>query len=1365
VAGPVPYPDFGAKLAKYRLAAGFEDQADLAEAVASSQQTVSRWEAGLSRPRQGQIAALGAALRISKDQLLGDAGYANPPSGLIVQSRDQPFPLEQVDPLSFERLIRRLLEALYPDAKVHSEGGHGHKQEGIDIEVVRGDERLHFQCKRVRDFGAAKVRKAVEAYDKDAAAQVIIVLSRVASPAARKEIQKYARWDIWDREDISDRIRSLSPDAQVQIVDAFFPGQRLALLGQDKASIWQTIEGYFAPYAAPGPFTHRWPLIGRQQEFDALSAHLGNGDVGLVLLVGAVGSGKSRLLKAALEFFIEERPGLLVRFLTPGGAIGPKDLDNLGGDGKILVVDDAHNAPDLSILFQYAANPANRTRLVLALRQYGLEAVTSAASRFLFIGDRVQTVVLASLSRDDAKRLALEVFEANGGPQEKADYIAARTADCPLATTVGAYILSKAKRRVDFAGEPEFRDAVIGAFIALATGHFSRDERAVKKLLTVAALTQPFLVDEQSFVDLCAKAEDLSPNDVPRLVRLLRDAGVLVERGGQCRIVPDALADFIIERECVGEGRVSTGYAEKLLDAADHRLRGRIVLNLGRLDWRLSDGDTSNSKLLELIWRKLTPTNETDDYDGSLDVVEAVAFFQPRQALELVQSLIRKGWRPAKGSRLLKAPPILKLVAYSSQFRTQACEALWAIGRNDRRELGPHPDHAIRILAELAAIEIGKPREFTDAVVDFALSLTDEANWTGCYTPLSIVSGAVKTEGDKTTVSGPTLAFHPFHVIPAHVRSLRERIRRFVIERLIGDSLAVAVKSAAFLHEMLRHPMGMFGASIPTDVQEAWADEFVDTLNAVKDTVASGGLHPLVFLEIARSVSWHAAYGTRTRQSAQAILELRPNNLEFEALAALVDPFGRAFERPRRSSSVDDWTKAVKAAAEPLCREFPDGEALRAKIDSLLADVARSGIQAEPFGLYRELLRQSPSLAAATIEATLTARGYLTDRFTAEALGVLLTNDPAEALDLSERLLAKNDEALTCAVGQAHGWFDFSRDVDGRHRALVCRVIEAGTPAAVENAVNAIDRIATVDKTSALRLILSIDLARLAATPDRTAQADDAVDRLFNLFHTGHGVGFADLSAEDVDDLLKRLLPVPRLSSYWVQAFLAAASKSHARLCAGFFRARVERAAKLPGYPYTAIADVSFPNVSLEFASSSEFPLAFAETYEWMRNPHVDLIETKQAKFIFQAEAATFFEILCRPIDQVALASFETRLATGDATDVEIIGNTLREVDHDFIFRRQEFVSRFMARAQTFGPDVLERARNNLFGAAISGIKSGVPGQPFPRDVETRDKAEAVLRQISPLSPEFELYEGVKKTAERDIEIDSRRPPGWDDDA
>jgi transcriptional regulator with XRE-family HTH domain len=1360
---PAPHRDLGVKLAKYRAAAGFENQVALAESINSTQQTVSRWEAGLSRPRRSQIATVAAALRIPEAHLLRDASYSDLPTGLTVQSHDQPFPFDALDPMSFERFTRRLLQSLYPDAKVHPEGGNGDKQDGIDVEVIRADERLHFQCKRHIDFGAAKVRQAVAAYKKDAAKKVI-VLSRGASPAARKAIQEFDGWDIWDKEDISDRIRSLSPDEQIQIVDTFFPGQRLALLGQDKASVWQTIEGYFAPYAEPGPFTHAWPLIGRSQEVNSLLGFLRNNEVSLILVVGTAGRGKTRLLKDALGRFSRERPAQLVRFLTPGGAIGPKDLDNLGGGEKLLVVDDAHNAPDLSTLFHYASNPENCTRLVLALRNYGLETAKVTASRFLFIGDRVGQVDLAPLSRDDAKLLALAVFEANDGPVEKAGYIAARTADCPLATTVGAYVLSQAKRQIDFAGEPEFRDAVMGAFVHLATGRFSRDEHAVRKLLTVASLAQPFVADEPAFIELCSTAEGLSPNEVPRIVRLLGDAGILVERDGQYRIIPDALADFIIERECVGKGRVSTGYAEKLFDTADERLRKRIVLNLGRLDWRLSDGDTSNSTLLEEIWRKLTPSGENDIYDHRLDIVEAVAFFQPSRALGLAQTLIRQGWRPTKESLLLNVPPILKLVAYSPQFRLQACEALWAIGKEDGRELGPHPHHAVRILSELAAIDVSKPREFTDAVVDFALSLTDEANWKGPYSPLSIVSGAVKTEGDKPTVRGPNLTFNPYYVIPANVRPMREKIRGFVIRQLTGDSVVIAVKSAAFLQEMLRHPIGLFGASVPPEIHEAWTDEFVETLNAIRGVVGSGDIHPLVFLEIARSLSWHATYGTRTRQPAQDILALRPTGLDFEAMVALVDPFGRAFERPRRSSSTDDWIKEAKATAERLCRAFPDGEALRAKIDILLTDIERSGIRDEPFVLYRELLRQSPDLAAATVDRTLSGRGLKTDRFAAASLGTLLAADQNLALPLVERLLAKNDNTLTCNVGLAYGWFDFSNDVDGRHLALVQRVIEAETLDSIDSAVTAINQIAAVNKPAALRLILSIDLVQMLANPDSLLRADHVIDQLFNLFHTGQGLAISDLTENDVEALLNRLQRVPQLSSYWVQTFLAEVSKAYARRCARFFRERVDHAAATRDFSFRASNYGPYENVTIQFALSPEFPLAIAETHDWLRAGYVSAAPDKVAEFIFRDEATKFFEIICRPIDAAAVDRFDDWLVAGDEFDIEVIGGTLRHVDHNFIFEHRTFVSRFMARARAFGPKVLERARNNLFGAAVSGAKFGVAGQPYPQDVEMLRKAEEVLRQISPLSPEFEIYEGIKKTAERDINTDSRRPFGWDDD-
>ena len=57
-----PYATFGTRLAELRQQAGLTQQAELATRVRTTQQTISRWEAGLSRPRAKQIPQIAAAL-------------------------------------------------------------------------------------------------------------------------------------------------------------------------------------------------------------------------------------------------------------------------------------------------------------------------------------------------------------------------------------------------------------------------------------------------------------------------------------------------------------------------------------------------------------------------------------------------------------------------------------------------------------------------------------------------------------------------------------------------------------------------------------------------------------------------------------------------------------------------------------------------------------------------------------------------------------------------------------------------------------------------------------------------------------------------------------------------------------------------------------------------------------------------------------------------------------------------------------------------------------------------------------------------------------------------------------------------------
>src|SRR6266511_2393714 len=141
------------------------DQARFAELLGGvGQQTVSRWERGLSRPRRAVVIRLAELLELNARDLLTAAGYTETTDNVgdvapPVQPRSTTLPLDKLAPEVFEQFSADLAQALHPDATVHRYGSQGHTQGGIDIEVRRPTGKpIGIQCKRETRFGPANRR-------------------------------------------------------------------------------------------------------------------------------------------------------------------------------------------------------------------------------------------------------------------------------------------------------------------------------------------------------------------------------------------------------------------------------------------------------------------------------------------------------------------------------------------------------------------------------------------------------------------------------------------------------------------------------------------------------------------------------------------------------------------------------------------------------------------------------------------------------------------------------------------------------------------------------------------------------------------------------------------------------------------------------------------------------------------------------------------------------------------------------------------------------------------------------------------------------------------------------------------------------
>jgi len=1325
-------PNFGFRLQQLRIQAGISTQKELAIAMGVQQQTVSRWEAGISRPRAKDIIRLAQVLSVHPEDLYDPSQNSQDPH-IVTVSFDQPFPIDSLSAESFERFCHFFISALHPDADVHPYGGTGHKQDGLDIEAVMQDRTINtYQCKRHKEFGAAKVEAAVKAHV-HRADKKILLLTRIASPQARNAVANHLDWELWDKEDVAKRVRQLPKSEQIRLVDIFFPGQRLALLGEVEAGPWMSVEDFFSVFLRKEhAFNHLWPLVGRNEELANLSRCIHDKNTLVTLLTGSGGAGKSRLLYQALIEFQNKKSGTLVKVLSTTEELSAKHLENLGQGEKLLVVDDAHDRDDLPMLFNYVANPKNTARAMLSLRTYGIERIKLQAAAVLLQPPYTSQISLESLSQKQSVELASQVLKEYDGPESAAEAISRNTLDCPLATVVAAQIVAKEKLNPELLStEGTFRMTLLARFQQVIAGELGqgKDRDTLLAILRVLALVQPFSPDDTGLLKLLEEMEGISIADSNRLVKALVVGGVAFKRGQTYRLAPDLLGDYIIEQNCVTKNGESSGYAEKLFGVAPQSLIEHILLNLGKLDWRRSSGNTASSHLLDGLWKQLQPTGEFGD--THFKAMTSVAYYQPARALLFAEQCITEGHIPRDLSELIK------YAAYNFEHVRSACVCLWELGKSDERELNQHPGHAIRILKELCTVEPNKPVGYNAEVVGFGISLLDVPDsWTGKYTPYDFLSGILQTEGHTTSSNGREFSLRPYLVRQKAVSSLRHELIGAAIARLDSEQVDIAILSARALSEALRYPIGLLGASISEADRTCWTEEFVSTLVSIKEKALSSTLDPFVWLELLFSISWHAKFAhDATSEVANQIFSLAPNSLEFKAIRAFVDGYGNLLEDQDFETRQRELLNSIKLIASEIADTFRTPEAIVQFVASVLVRIenTKQKRNASPHILLNELLAGTDSLANHFLEYALENPESAIAQYVPLALTKAYSENIESGRAFSSRILASGNPELRTSLARCIGqllerssWGEYELDI-------MKEFLSSDDEHLVAISALGLRLVGSLDPSKALELVKNANLCG----------SQNVADEIMSLFDSPGPIPFDLLDSGLVTTLLDKLFPLPALDNYWIQKFLAATSAQFPVETMNFFKKRIEHAASTEDYAFRPCNYGPYVHEPLRFADSGAYDDLIKDIWSWMRNHHDD--DRKFQYFASQLFAAVFL-----PMDDRSLSFLQNRLS-GDILDISLIGEIIGNTESNLSLDNPSFVASYLAAAKSYGSEYLESAISALYCTAVSGSKQGIPGEPFPRDMETLKKAKSILETLPRFSPAYRLYDMIKRDAERDI--------------
>ncbi|MCP4383137.1 MAG: helix-turn-helix domain-containing protein [Hyphomicrobiales bacterium] len=1336
-------------------------QAELARELDLRQQTVSRWERGESRPQRHVVAKLASLLDLDQRELVALAGYgaladrpvdAPPP----VRPRVTVLPVAELSPDRFEELVADLARLLHPEAHVSRFGAQGHAQHGFDVVAASGGRfPAAYQCKRRERFGPADVWKAVEDVTLDVD-EAYLVLTRVASPACRTEIVKHGQWTLWDVEDLSREIRDLPVDEAVRIVDTYFPGWREPLLGVSEPGPWVRTDEFFRPLMSSAVYTHQWLLVGRDEQ---LSGALGmlNGLERVGCLVGRGGIGKSRLLSEIASR--AETAGNQVRFVSAGTDVEPRHLELLPASGQLLViVDDAHERSDLAPLLVGVMNRNSHAKVILGLRPYGLGLLSSDLRRIGLHPSELPRWELDDLSVEDAESLAEQALGDASSPAV-VRRLAQLSSDCPLITVVAGALIERGQ--LDAAcldHEETVRAEVLRAFRdVLVADPLGGDADARRAVLEGVSALQPFRSDDPGFQGTLADVVGQPYDRLLPHLRGLEDAGVLLRRGSSLRVVPDLLGDVVFTDACFDDrGAVPTGYLERVVEQAAGAPLQHLFLNASRIDWRIRHDNSSATSLTDKLWRQVESDFDEAGVLGRqqlLDLLRRVAHFAPERTLHLVVRAIETPTEvveevgdlegaflrlhtPTHDDVLRQLPPLLRGIGYHLSHLPEVLGLLWDLGRGDNRPTNQYPEHALRVLHDLADLELGKPLAFNHAVID-AVERWLAEDLDGVHSPFEVLDPMLTTEGSEDRAIGHQLVFKPFVLTPESVASLRQRVLGVAFGGLRSADLRVAVRAVGTIGSALRYPHGLFGREVEASERDAWTPEFVDTLDRLAHVLVTTDLDPAVVIAIRQAIRWHVEHsGTETREAAKRVRAVLPDREDDQIAEALFDGWARLAEGPRSdfAKAQADRDERSRVVASEVVSTRSNEEILdlleeRLNAQGLLSD---TGGNTGPF--IWALIEESPSMGIAIARRVANDPGSPLLGVAATAVAAVGVHAATEFMGVIRQLLDSDDLRVRQQVGQALGWNRGGRSTLVEGEVDLLHELAGDEDEYIRSCVvRAGQRLAPNLPHEAVQLIGAVRFADSAAV----------ADEIFQMLGPHGELDWRQLPPETLEKLLAELELCPSIEDYWTNAFLSDVSGERPDKIADLLKRRVCR---------WEDADATSKYRALPFSWDHQLLVRECDSFKAILSGIRDWIAEAPESWQRQNGGADLFVAVACGFDETVMSVLEEGASLAASDQMDAVAAILREAPRTFVFDEVEFVRRVLGLAERLGEEHAQRVGGALSAAAMSGTRTGTPGKPFAEDVNQRDRAREVASTLPNGSIEQRLYGSLQESAEHSIQ-------------
>lgn len=1273
---------------------------------------------------------------------------------------DELLPLNGLSWEKFESFCLEFIKALDDGniTKIHKYGVKGSKQRGIDI-FLDSKDGVHkvFQSKEYNSFTKSHMSKAIKEATYPADQYTVLVSSQVGVPV-RDICRNKKKWDVWDAYDICCKIKfDLPPEKARRLVNNHFgPAWTENFLGIKSISPFVLPEDYFSKLLNKNElFNQAWDLVGRSEIINKLDTFV-ESTQSVFVLEGMGGIGKTKILKEFSDKFTEKHPEPKLLFLHPEIEVRPEDIRDLELLPHVIVIDDAHRRNDIASIINLLKQHQRSIKFILSTRPQGTSPLRSTFVQNGYDPSIIDKMKVDKLSLEDAKKLAEQVIGNKN--QQLIDHLAKQTKDCPLILVVGGKLIAEKEIPLELLEQDEnFTLIVLERFTDISLGKIAEnyDPDILRQFVNILAIIQPINPSDEVILDLLSSFLVLDKTDVINILDLLEINGVLLRRGNFIRIIPDVLADHIVSRACLTVSGKPNGFAQKAFDRFKEKNFEEVLQNLGELDWRVSRSK-GKIDLLRDIWKKIeTDVENGNNYERSeiLKKLKSVAYYQPEQTLKIIEFVINnpstkpenkaifKNYGFNHSDCLIKLPPLLQQVSHYLEYLPHCADLLWGLGKDDSRATNQNPDHAMRVLENLAKYDIGKIVEYNRLMLESVKRwLADPKVHQRRHSVFDILDPLLEKSSHSDIYEGNTIIFRPFMVNKENTRTIRNEALDIITEHALKSELPIALRAIDSLSKVLSEPTAHFNGTISDEEYQKWKDEQLAALDSYKE-VSSKRKEPLIHIIIKDDIVWYIkrSRSVEVKEATRKLFDSLSKSFETNFTECLMRPDGKewllddekySFEE-RQEKNVNFQRSTVKEFVE----EYPAASEGLKKIEEIFEILESCANHYNSCTFLTELAKIYPEYSKQLCDMTIINRKALLKRQMDFLLYGIDETDHAFSSKIAKKAIITQEEKILLSIASYYGYRVNVEKITRQDIENIKKLIVSEHPFVRKLSVRVIGRIGKNNRS------LGMQLMKLVQTGKDEQVAEEYVEQLDKRY----AIDPDSLSEKEMKMILSKLIQVEKIGHHWIENFLKYTSEKFPELFIDFLLERVKIGEQRKIYEYEPFGYSLHKQIS---------PLTDSPKY---RNILRRIRDKASAYKKDNYQYARLFKVLTGNFNEATLEVLSEWIESGEKSKILGVGILIHHAYHDFAFANPNFVEKLLNAAKDSGSDCLKSVKSNLFWGVVSRSKGGTIGQPMPEDIKMRDEASKLIKNYSQGTPTHEFYKDIKDYAEKEIEESARR--------